>query len=105
MKIITRGHKDTRRVTIKLVDGSFVTGLINLIQRGETEHRISDIFVGREEPFVVIFQATLGEMTGKVLVLNKSHIIWVMPEEELGVHDQEIVAGVGMHHGDLAPTV
>ena len=82
MKIITRGHMEARRLTLKLVDGSMVTGMINLIQRGETEHRVSDIFVGREEPFVVIFQATMGEMTNKVLVINKSHILWVMPEEE-----------------------
>lgn len=83
MKIITRGHMDTRRVTMKLTDGSMVTGLINLIQRGETEHRISDIFVGRNEPFVVIFKATLGDMTNQVLVINKNHVLWVMPEEEI----------------------
>ena len=82
MKIITRGHKEARHVTIKLSDGSLVTGMINLIQRGETEHRISDIFVGREEPFVVIFQATMGEMENEVLVINKSYIVWVIPEEE-----------------------
>ncbi len=56
--------------------------MINLIQRGETEHRVSDIFVGREEPFVVIFHATMGEMINKVLVINKRHIVWVIPEEE-----------------------
>jgi hypothetical protein len=82
MKIITRGHKEIRRVTLKLADGSLITGMINLIQRGETEHRVSDIFVGREEPFVVIFQATLGDMTNQVLVINKRHIVWVIPEEE-----------------------
>ena len=59
--------------------------MINLIQRGETEHRVSDIFVGRDEPFVVIFQATMGEMTNKVLVINKRHIVWVIPEEESDV--------------------
>lgn len=84
MKVITRGHSEPRRVTIKLVDGSLVTGMINLIQRGETEHRVSDIFVGREEPFVVIFQATLDDLTDQVLVLNKRHIIWVSPQEGLG---------------------
>jgi hypothetical protein len=82
MKIITRGHKEVRRVTLKMADGSLVTGMINLIQRGETEHRVSDIFVGREEPFVVIFHATMGEMTDKVMVINKRHIVWVLPEEE-----------------------
>lgn len=83
MKIITRGYTIPRRVTIKLVDGSVVTGMINLVQRGDTEHRVSDIFVGRSEPFVVVFQATLGELTDKVLVLNKNHIVWVMPDEDV----------------------
>jgi hypothetical protein len=82
MKIITRGYTDARRVTLKLADGSVVTGMINLIQRGDTEHRISDIFVARDEPFVVVFQATMGELTNKVLILNKNHIVWVMPAEE-----------------------
>jgi hypothetical protein len=84
MKIITRGHTESRRITIQLADGSLVTGMINLIQRGETEHRVSDIFVAREEPFVVIFQASMGEMTNKVLVINKRHIVWVIPEADEG---------------------
>jgi ribosomal protein L27 len=82
MRIITRGHKEARRLTLKLVDGSLISGMINLIQRGETEHRVSDIFVGRHEPFVVVFKATMGTMTNKVLVINKHHIVWVIPEDE-----------------------
>jgi len=91
MKIITRGHMEARRLTLKLVDGTVVTGMINLIQRGETEHRVSDIFVGREEPFVVIFQSNMGEMTNKTLVINKRHILWVMPEEHEEIN-REIVS-------------
>jgi hypothetical protein len=67
---------------MKLDDGTMVSGLINLIQRGDVENRISDIFVGREEPFVVIFQAAMAGMTNKVLVINKHHIVWVVPDEE-----------------------
>jgi hypothetical protein len=74
---------EARHLTLKLTDGSLVTGIINLIQRGETEHRVSDIFVGRNEQFVVIFKATMGDMTDQVLVINKSHVLWVMPEEEV----------------------
>jgi hypothetical protein len=82
MNVITRGHMEARPVTLMLIDGSLVKGMINLIQRGETEHRVSDIFVGRKEPFVVLFKATLGELTDQVLVINKNHIVWVIPEEE-----------------------
>ena len=66
-----------------------VTGIINLIQRGETEHRVSDIFVGREEPFVVIFHATMGELIDKILVINKRHVVWVIPEEEASDEKRE----------------
>jgi len=73
---------EARPITLKLADGSLVTGMINLIQRGETEHRVSDIFVGRTEPFVVIFNATMGDATNQVLVINKSYVVWVLPGEE-----------------------
>ncbi|MGQ9920351.1 MAG: DUF6812 domain-containing protein [Desulfobacca sp.] len=86
MSVITRGHMDARPITLKLVDGSVITGKINLIQRGEHEHRVSDIFVGRKEPFVVIFQATLDGEPDQVLVVNKRHIIWVKPEEKDNPH-------------------
>lgn len=90
MKIITRGHMDVRRATLKLSDGSMVTGKINLIQRGETEHRVSDIFVGREEPFVVLFEASMGELINQVLVINKSHVVWVIPEGEKEEEKEEV---------------
>ncbi len=84
MSVITRGHMDSRPITLKLVDGSIITGKINLIQRGELEHRVSDIFVGRKEPFVVIFQASVNGEHDQVLVVNKSHVIWVRPDDEGG---------------------
>jgi hypothetical protein len=82
MKIITRGHREPRHVRVKLDDGSLVTGKINLIQRGHVVNRLSDIFVGRDEPFVVVYEATLEDRMDLVLVINKQHIVWVMPEEE-----------------------
>lgn len=82
MKVITRGHTIDRRLTLKLADGSMVTGMINLIQRGETEHRVSDIFVGREEPFVVITKAVMEGKAYQVLVVNRQHIVYVIPEDE-----------------------
>lgn len=82
MSVITRGHMEARPITLKLIDGSVITGKINLIQRGEHEHRVSDIFVGRKEPFVVIFQATVDGEHNQVLVINKSHVVWVRPEDE-----------------------
>jgi hypothetical protein len=104
LKIITRGHSEPRPLKLKLVDGSIVKGMINLIQRGETEHRVSDIFVGRDEPFVVIFHATMGEMHDKVLVLNKRHIVWVMPEEEFADYSERGGSKERLNQEDLVNT-
>jgi hypothetical protein len=64
-------------VTIRTSDGSVVQGKINLGQR----RRISDVFTKSEEPFVVLYEATYSGGSGKVLVINKDHILWIEPEE------------------------
>ena len=65
-------------VTIKTVDGQALTGKINL---GINE-RLSDIFVRDQKPFVILFDVTFdGGGVGKVLFVNKRHIVWAEPEE------------------------
>ncbi|MEW6387175.1 MAG: hypothetical protein AB1491_06640 [Thermodesulfobacteriota bacterium] len=66
---------------MKLIDGSLVKGKVNLFHDQALTLRLSDVFLKQPEPFVVVFDATLGEATGKVLVINKSNIIWASPEE------------------------
>jgi hypothetical protein len=65
-------------VTIKTVDGSMLQGKVNL----GAERRVSDIFTKLNNPFVVLFDAAFTGGTGKVLVINKSHIVWIEPEGE-----------------------
>ena len=66
------------KVNVKTSDGSVIHGSINL----GFENRVSDIFVRSESPFIVLFDTTVpGESSGKVLVLNKKHIVWVEPED------------------------
>ena len=66
------------KINVKTSDGSVIHGSINL----GFENRVSDIFVGTENPFIVLFEATVaGEGAGKVLILNKNHIVWVEPED------------------------
>jgi hypothetical protein len=66
------------KVNVKTSDGSVIHGSINL----GFENRVSDIFVRSESPFIVLFDTTVpGERPGKVLVLNKKHIVWVEPED------------------------
>lgn len=78
IKIITR-RIDARMVTIKMVDGSLILGKINVLNAGEGDQRVSDIFTKTSEPFVVVFDSTAEGKSGQVLVINKRNISWVSP--------------------------
>ena len=81
VKIISR-RIDARKVTIKMVDGSLVQGKINMLNPGEGDQRVSDIFTKGSDPFIVVFDATAEGRSGRVLVLNKRNIAWVSPEDD-----------------------
>jgi hypothetical protein len=70
-----------RGVTIRTLDGFTCSGKMNL---GVNE-RLSDMFTKEEKPFIVLYDVTFegGEGgAGKVLFVNKSHIVWAEPEEQ-----------------------
>lgn len=73
---------NARKVTIKLVDGSVVHGKINLHRSDIDIQRVSDLFTKVADPFIVVFDATAEGKPGRVLVLNKSNVVWVSPEDE-----------------------
>ncbi len=65
-------------VTIKTIDGSTMLGRINI----SPNLRVSEMFTHQmEDPFVVVTEAGFGQVNGKTLFINKSHIIWVEPED------------------------
>jgi len=80
VRIISR-RLDAREVTIKLVDGSMVKGKINMFHDEGMVQRVSDIFTKIDDPFIVLFDATVEGKTGKVCILNKQNIVWVSPED------------------------
>jgi hypothetical protein len=46
------------------------------------KERVSDMFTKTENPFVVLVDVEHQEgISGKVLVVNKSNIVWVEPED------------------------
>ena len=68
-------------VTIRTSDGSTFSGKINL----GINKRLSDMFTREEKPFVVLYDVTFDRAkggTGKVLFINKGHIVWAEPEDE-----------------------
>lgn len=71
-----------QKVTIKLMDGMIVQGKINLSHGGKTFSRASDLFIKIHDPFIVVVGATIGAQKEQVLILNKSSIMWILPEEE-----------------------
>jgi len=71
------GKADYKKVTIKTSDGLTIQGRINL----RPEERVSDLFTKSEAPFVVLVDAFYREGEGKILFVNKKHIVWVEPED------------------------
>jgi cystathionine beta-lyase family protein involved in aluminum resistance len=68
---------DYRLVTIKTSDGATVQGKVNI----SPNQRVSELFNLQKGPFVVMVDASYGEVTGKTLFINKDHVIWVEPEQ------------------------
>ena len=67
-----------KKITIKTTDGATIQGRVNLTSK----ERVSDIFTKGKSPFIVLIDAFLREGQGKILVINKEHIVWVEPEED-----------------------
>jgi hypothetical protein len=68
---------DYRTISIKTSDGSTVQGKVNI----SPNQRVSELFTAQKGPFVVMVEATFGEVSNKTLFINKDHIIWVEPED------------------------
>jgi len=81
VKVISR-RIDSRKVTIKMVDGSLVQGKVNIYHDEEVVQRVSDIFTKATDPFIVVFDATAEGKSGRVLIMNKRNIAWVSPEDD-----------------------
>ena len=65
------------KCTIHMFDGRSITGKININPMG----RLSDVFTQDQSPFVVIYDATIGDDPSKrTFFLNKAGIAWAEPE-------------------------
>ena len=91
VKVISR-RIDARKVIIKMVDGSLVQGKVNVYHDEEVIQRVSDMFTKDTDPFIVVFDATAEGKSGRILILNKSNIAWVSPEDDLRQKEDEAPA-------------
>ena len=81
VKIITR-IKESREVSIKLVDGSLIKGKVNLHHDEHMIQRVSEIFTQINDPFLVVYDATFEGKSDRVLIINKRNIVWASPEDD-----------------------
>ena len=79
---VIRRRIDARKITVKMVDGSLIRGKVNIFHGEEVVQRVSDIFTKVGDPFIVMFDVTAEGKSGRVLIINKSNISWVSPEDE-----------------------
>jgi hypothetical protein len=69
--------REYRDITIRTNDGSTLKGKVNI----GIKQRVSDLFTKTENPFIVLFDVEYKDITGKVLFVNKSNIVWVEPKD------------------------
>ncbi len=69
---------DSKKVIVKLLDGSVITGRTNL----KSNTRLSDLFNEEKDLFIVIFDAPFRGEDGQVVFVNKTQIMWAMPVED-----------------------
>lgn len=67
-----------KSVTLKLVDGTLLQGKINILPH----KRISDFMNSGEKSFVVVVEGGSHEILTKTLLVNKSKVAWIEPEDE-----------------------
>jgi hypothetical protein len=66
-----------KSVTVKLGDGTILNGKVNV----SPERRASDIFTSKEKTFVILVESDSKERSYDTIVVNKSEVVWVEPED------------------------
>lgn len=69
--------KNFRPVTVKMKDGTMITGKLNI----RDYSRVSDFFRQAQDRYFVLSDAEHRGASGKVVIINKSEIVWAEPEE------------------------
>lgn len=68
---------DYRTITIKTIEGSTIQGDVNI----SPNERVSDLITLNKGQFLIVVNASYGDFKGKTLFINKSHIVWIEPED------------------------
>lgn len=66
-----------KTITVRTIDGSTLYGKVNI----GANNRVSEIFTKSEISFIVMVDVSYKDGLGKIMFVNKNHIVWVEPEE------------------------
>jgi Family of unknown function (DUF6812) len=66
-----------RIITVKTVDGTTFRGKVNIAPN----QRISELFTLEQGRFIILTDVAYSGGSGKILFINKDHILWVEPED------------------------
>ena len=78
MEITPKWETNFKPLTVKMSDGSLLTGRVNIRQY----RRLSDFLKSAEDPFIVMLPP--ADQPQKVIILNKNYIIWAETQDEPG---------------------
>ena len=73
---------ENRLVVVKTTDGSVIHGNINLNSESIPMDRVSDLLIKGQNKFLIMYNATIGDIKDSAVIINKSQIVWVMEENE-----------------------
>ena len=71
----------TESIKVRTSDGALLVGDVNLLA-GEGVDRLSEIFTKDSKPFIILFNAMQQGKPGQTFIVNKSHIIWVLLNDD-----------------------
>jgi hypothetical protein len=74
----------SKEVIIKTSDGTIISGQINLDSEEIAADRVSDLLVKGKNKFLLVYNAEdmkVMEEQVSVVLLNKQHILWVIPND------------------------
>lgn len=69
---------DSKEAIIKMSDGATLKGRLNI----KNNARLSDLLNHEDDQFLVVFDCSYREELGRVMFVNKHHVVWIAPTDQ-----------------------
>jgi hypothetical protein len=70
---------DSKEAILKLSDGATLKGRLNI----KNNARLSDLLNQEDDQFLVLFDCAYREELGRVMFVNKRHVVWIAPVDSM----------------------